>query len=57
MGATISARFAHSTLGSYGLSDADMAEVIEKGSKAGSMKANPIALTNEEQREILGQAV
>jgi alcohol dehydrogenase class IV len=45
------------TLGSYGLVQADMAEIIEKGSKAGSMKANPIVLTNEEQREILGQAL
>ena len=35
----------------------DMAEIIEKGSKAGSMKANPIALTMEEQREILGRAL
>jgi alcohol dehydrogenase class IV len=40
-------------LGSYGLAEADLAEVIEKGSKAGSMKANPIVLTKEEQREIL----
>jgi alcohol dehydrogenase class IV len=44
-------------LGSYGLAEADMAEVIEKSSQAGSMKANPIVLTTEEQREILGQAL
>jgi alcohol dehydrogenase class IV len=44
-------------LGSYGLAAADMAEVIEKGSKAGSMKANPIILTVEEQREILAGAL
>jgi alcohol dehydrogenase class IV len=45
------------SLGSYGLAQADMAEIIEKGSTAGSMKANPIVLTTEEQREILGQAL
>jgi alcohol dehydrogenase class IV len=44
------------SLGSYGLAEADFAEVMEKGSKAGSMKANPIVLTTEEQREILGRA-
>ena len=44
-------------LGRYGLAEADMAEVIEKGSKASSMKANPIVLTMEEQREILGRAL
>jgi len=44
-------------LASYGMTEADMAEIIEKGSKAGSMKANPIVLTTEEQREILGRAI
>jgi alcohol dehydrogenase class IV len=44
-------------LGSYGLADADMAEIIGKGSKAGSMKTNPIVLTTEEQREILARAL
>jgi alcohol dehydrogenase class IV len=44
-------------LGKYGLAEADLAEVIEKGSKASSMKANPIVLTMEEQREILRGAV
>jgi alcohol dehydrogenase class IV len=45
------------SLGSYGVVAADMAEIIQKGAKAGSMKTNPIALTNEEQREILEQAL
>jgi len=45
------------SLGSYGLAEADLAEVIEKGSKAGSMKANPIVLTSEEKREILRGAL
>jgi alcohol dehydrogenase class IV len=44
-------------LGSYGLAEADMAEIMEKGSKASSMKANPIALTTEEQKEILERAL
>jgi alcohol dehydrogenase class IV len=44
-------------LGSYGLAQEDMAEVIEKASKANSMKANPIVLTTEEQREILRRAI
>jgi alcohol dehydrogenase class IV len=44
-------------LGSYGLTQTDMADVMEKGAKAGSMKANPIVLTAEEQREILGRAL
>jgi alcohol dehydrogenase class IV len=44
------------SLGRYGLAEVDMAKIIEKGSKAGSMKTNPVALTTEEQREILGQA-
>jgi alcohol dehydrogenase class IV len=44
-------------LGSYGFAQAEFADVMEKGSKAGSMKANPIVLTTEEQREILGRAL
>ncbi len=44
-------------LGSYGLAQAEFAEVMEKGAKANSMKANPIVLTAEEQREILGEAL
>jgi alcohol dehydrogenase class IV len=44
-------------LGSYGLAQADTEEIIEKGATAGSMKANPIVLTAEEQREILRRAL
>jgi alcohol dehydrogenase class IV len=44
-------------LGSYGLAPADLAEVMEKASKAGSMKANPIVLTTDEQRQVLGCAL
>ncbi len=42
-------------LGSYGLAQGEFGEVMEKGAKANSMKANPIVLTAEEQREILGR--
>jgi alcohol dehydrogenase class IV len=45
------------SLGSYGLAHADMTEIIDKGSTAGSMKANPIVLTSEEQREILERSL
>ena len=44
-------------LGGHGLAPEDMAEIIEKGSKANSMKANPIVLSTEEQREILRHAL
>jgi alcohol dehydrogenase class IV len=44
-------------LGTYRLAQSDLAEVIEKGSHANSMKANPIVLTTEEQREILGRSL
>jgi alcohol dehydrogenase class IV len=44
-------------LGKYGMAEADFAEVIEKGSRAGSMKANPVALSVEEQKEILGKSL
>jgi len=45
------------SLGNYGMTPASFAEIIEKGSKAGSMKANPIVLTQEEQKMILGRAL
>jgi alcohol dehydrogenase class IV len=44
-------------LGVYGMGQQDAPEVIEKGAKASSMKANPIVLTPEEQREILERAL
>ncbi len=46
-----------SSLGRYGFKREEFAEIIEKSATAGSMKANPIALTAEEQREILGEAL
>jgi len=44
-------------LGVFGMIRRDVPEVIKKGATAGSMKANPIALTAEEQREILERAL
>ena len=37
----------------FGLKEADFPEVVEKSKKASSMKGNPVALTEEELREIL----
>ncbi len=44
-------------LGAYGMGRPDMPEVIEKGARAGSMKANPIVLTPEEQTAVLERAL
>lgn len=44
-------------LGSYGISPNDFPDLIEKASKASSMKANPVALTSEELTEILRRAI
>ena len=41
----------------YGLSLEDVPVVVEKASRASSMKANPIKLTTEELAEVLGAAV
>jgi alcohol dehydrogenase class IV len=44
-------------LRSYGLTDADIPVVVEKARQASSMKANPIALTDEELTDILTAAL
>ncbi|HEY3862201.1 MAG TPA: iron-containing alcohol dehydrogenase [Verrucomicrobiae bacterium] len=44
-------------LGHFGLTAKEMPKVIEMGARASSMKANPIALTAEEQRGILEEAL
>lgn len=44
-------------LGSYGIREEDVAVLLEPASRASSMKANPIALTPEELREILVRAL
>jgi alcohol dehydrogenase class IV len=44
-------------LRAYGLGEADFGEVIEKSSRASSMKGNPVALTADDLRDILTQAM
>jgi len=44
-------------LGSYGVGKEDFPVLLEKASQASSMKANPIALTREELREVLARAI
>jgi alcohol dehydrogenase class IV len=43
-------------LSQYGLLEAQFETVIEKSSRASSMKGNPISFTDEELRQILAQA-
>jgi alcohol dehydrogenase class IV len=40
-------------LGSYGVKQEHVAELVEKSAKASSMKANPVVLTREELSEVL----
>ena len=44
-------------LRTYGLSEADFGEVIEKSSQSSSMKGNPVALTANDMRDILTRAL
>lgn len=44
-------------LSTYGLTDADIPDVVEKAAQASSMKANPITLTSAELGAILGRAI
>jgi alcohol dehydrogenase class IV len=41
----------------YGVADADVPDLVEKASKASSMKGNPIVLTSEELAEIITRAI
>ena len=41
------------SLSTYGLTDGDVGELVEKASRASSMKGNPIALTDKELEHIL----
>lgn len=43
-------------LAAYGLTDSDTAEVVAATQRASSMKANPIALTDDEVAEILNRS-
>jgi alcohol dehydrogenase class IV len=44
-------------LGSFGVREEDVPELVEKAAKASSTKGNPIALTWEELREVVMQAL
>ena len=44
-------------LGSHGIQAGDIPALIEKASRASSMKGNPIALTEAEMREIVSRAL
>jgi alcohol dehydrogenase class IV len=44
-------------LGSYGVGEEHVASLVENAGRASSMKANPVALTPEELREILTRAM
>jgi alcohol dehydrogenase class IV len=44
-------------LGAYGVTESDIAELVEEAARASSMKANPILLTKEELTEILRAAL
>jgi alcohol dehydrogenase class IV len=44
-------------LSAYGVTKADLADLIEKSARSSSMKGNPIALTPDEMRGILTQAL
>ncbi|HEY6169955.1 MAG TPA: iron-containing alcohol dehydrogenase [Verrucomicrobiae bacterium] len=44
-------------LSRYGITRADVPTLVEKSTQASSMKANPIALTSEELKEILERAL
>ncbi len=44
-------------LSAYGVTDADITDLIDKSARSSSMKGNPIALTPDEMRGILTQAL
>ena len=44
-------------LRAYGVREADIAALVEKAAQAGSMKGNPIPLTEVELREIISRAI
>ena len=45
------------SLGSYGMTEADLPSVVEKSAAASSMRGNPLELTSEEMLEILERAL
>jgi alcohol dehydrogenase class IV len=51
------AEFSIPPLHSYGIREIDVVPLVERASRASSMKANPIALTRQELAAILTQAL
>jgi alcohol dehydrogenase class IV len=43
-------------LRTYGVTEADIPDLVEKAAQASSMKGNPIVLTPEELRQIIERA-
>jgi alcohol dehydrogenase class IV len=44
-------------LGSYGMVEADIHNVVERSARSSSMKGNPVALTENDMMEILRAAL
>jgi alcohol dehydrogenase class IV len=44
-------------LSTYGIQEVDFSEIVDKASRASSMKGNPIVLTRNELRRILEKAL
>ncbi len=44
-------------LSRYGVTEADLPELVEKAARASSMKANPVALSPDRMREIITRAL
>jgi alcohol dehydrogenase class IV len=44
-------------LRAYGVTEADIPDLVEKAAQASSMKGNPIVLTPEELRQIIQRAI
>jgi alcohol dehydrogenase class IV len=53
----ICARLRIPSLGTYGIGPPDVSTLVEKARQASSMKGNPIELTAEELRDVLGRAL
>lgn len=53
----LAAELAIPSLAQYGMKSSDVAELVQRGKRASSMKGNPIALRDDELREILERAL
>ena len=45
------------SLSAYGMKSSDIADLVQRGKQASSMKGNPIALHDDELAEILERAL